>query len=49
MLEDQTVTTVVGWTDPVFPGDGAPGGLEKTLYVSDVYNHCIRAIGPPRR
>jgi hypothetical protein len=31
VLEDQTVTTVVGWTDPVFPGDGAPGGLEKTL------------------
>jgi hypothetical protein len=30
VLEDQTVVTVVGWTDPIFPGDGAPGGLEKT-------------------
>jgi DNA-binding beta-propeller fold protein YncE len=30
VLEDDTVTTVVGWTDPVFPGDGAPGGLERT-------------------
>ncbi len=27
---DQTVTSVVGWIDPVFPGDGAPGGKEKT-------------------
>lgn len=27
---DNTVTTSVGWIDPVFPGDGAPGGLEKT-------------------
>ncbi len=27
---DNTVTTSAGWIDPVFPGDGAPGGLEKT-------------------
>jgi len=25
-----TVETVVGWIDPVFPGDGADGGAEKT-------------------
>lgn len=30
VLPDDTVETVVGWTDPVFPGDGAQGGLEKT-------------------
>jgi outer membrane protein assembly factor BamB len=25
VLADDTVETVVGWTDPVFPGDGVPG------------------------
>ncbi|MCW5806058.1 MAG: hypothetical protein KIT31_27075 [Deltaproteobacteria bacterium] len=30
ILQDQTVTTVVGWIDPIFPGDGASGGKEKT-------------------
>ncbi|MBS1120486.1 MAG: hypothetical protein H6Q90_2714 [Deltaproteobacteria bacterium] len=30
VLADDTVTTVVGWTDPVFPGDGLPGGAERT-------------------
>src|SRR5690606_40332169 len=30
VLENQKVETVVGWIDPIFPGDGAPGGLEKT-------------------
>jgi streptogramin lyase len=25
VLPDDTVQTVVGWTDPVFPGDGVPG------------------------
>lgn len=27
VLPDQTVETVLGWTDPVFPGDGGPGEL----------------------
>ncbi len=30
VLTDDTVQTMVGWIDPVFPGDGAPGGAEKT-------------------
>jgi len=30
VLEDDTVTTMVGWTDPVFPGDGLPGPSEKS-------------------
>ena len=30
VLADDTVESVVGWIDPVFPGDGAPGGLERT-------------------
>ncbi|HWO14087.1 MAG TPA: hypothetical protein VNN80_31500 [Polyangiaceae bacterium] len=25
VMPDQTVQTVLGWTDPVFPGDGGPG------------------------
>jgi DNA-binding beta-propeller fold protein YncE len=25
VLPDDTVQTVLGWTDPIFPGDGAPG------------------------
>ncbi|MBA3500872.1 MAG: hypothetical protein M4D80_39490 [Myxococcota bacterium] len=28
VLADDTVQTVVGWTDPVFPGDGVPGTAE---------------------
>ncbi|MEQ8277767.1 MAG: hypothetical protein RMA76_00290 [Deltaproteobacteria bacterium] len=27
ILPDQTVQSVVGWTDPVFPGDGPLGGI----------------------
>ena len=27
---DGTVTTVVGWIDPIFPGDGLSGGAERT-------------------
>jgi hypothetical protein len=27
---DGTVTTAVGWTDPIFPGDGLSGGAERT-------------------
>lgn len=27
ILSDQTVVTVVGWTDPIFPGDGIPGSM----------------------
>jgi len=30
VLPDDTVETVVGWTDPVFPGDGNSNGMEKT-------------------
>jgi hypothetical protein len=30
VLPDDTVETVVGWTDPVFPGDGSQDGAEKT-------------------
>lgn len=30
VLADDTVTSVVGWTDPVFPGDGVTGGAERT-------------------
>ena len=30
VLADDTVTTVVGWTDPVFPGDGVPGTAERS-------------------
>jgi streptogramin lyase len=30
VLADGTVTTVVGWTDPIFPGDGLSGGAERT-------------------
>ncbi len=30
VLVDGTVTTLVGWTDPVFPGDGLSGGAERT-------------------
>lgn len=30
ILADDTVETVVGWTDPVFPGDGVAGGAERT-------------------
>src|SRR5438128_947409 len=30
VLEDQTVESVVGWIDPIFPGDGLPGMAEKS-------------------
>jgi hypothetical protein len=30
VLADDTVTTLVGWTDPIFPGDGLSGGAERT-------------------
>jgi len=30
ILTDDTVVTVVGWTDPLFPGDGEPTGAERT-------------------
>jgi DNA-binding beta-propeller fold protein YncE len=30
VLADDTVTSVVGWTDPVFPGDGVTGTAERT-------------------
>jgi hypothetical protein len=40
---DQTVETMVGWIDPVFPGDGLPGRAEQSLegaYGTDVQlNH----------
>jgi DNA-binding beta-propeller fold protein YncE len=31
VLADDTVVTVVGWTDPLFPGDGLPGNAERTV------------------
>jgi hypothetical protein len=30
VLADDTVVTVLGWTDPIFPGDGLSGGAERT-------------------
>lgn len=30
ILTDDTVESVVGWTDPVFPGDGLSGNAERT-------------------
>lgn len=30
LRDDDTVETIVGWTDPVLPGDGEPSGAEKT-------------------
>ncbi len=30
VLTDDTVQTMVGWIDPVFPGDGVPGTAERT-------------------
>jgi hypothetical protein len=30
VLRDQTVETLVGWIDPVFPGDGLPGRSEQS-------------------
>jgi DNA-binding beta-propeller fold protein YncE len=30
VLPDDTVETVVGWTDPILPGDGEPSGAELT-------------------
>lgn len=30
VMADQSVRTYVGWTDPVFPGDGLQGGAEST-------------------
>jgi DNA-binding beta-propeller fold protein YncE len=29
-IDDDIVTTVVGWIDPIFPGDGLPGPGERT-------------------
>lgn len=29
VMPDQTVQSIVGWTDPVFPGDGPLGGVPK--------------------
>ena len=31
VLADDTVRTYVGWTDPVFPGDGLQGNAERTI------------------
>ncbi len=35
VLPDQTVATVVGWTDPIFPGDGTGDASEKTAPGAD--------------
>ncbi|HKY39271.1 MAG TPA: hypothetical protein VJN18_25210 [Polyangiaceae bacterium] len=35
VLPDQTVVSVVGWTDPIFPGDGTGDASEKTSPGAD--------------
>ncbi|HUS28445.1 MAG TPA: hypothetical protein VMZ53_08050 [Kofleriaceae bacterium] len=30
VMTDDTVTSVVGWIDPIFPGDGVPGTAERS-------------------
>lgn len=35
VLPDQTVATVVGWTDPIFPGDGTGDASEKSALGAD--------------
>lgn len=35
VLPDQSVVSVVGWTDPIFPGDGTGDGSEKTAVGAD--------------
>jgi hypothetical protein len=35
VLPDQTVVSVVGWTDPIFPGDGTGDASEKTAPGAD--------------
>ena len=35
VLPDQTVVSVVGWTDPIFPGDGTGDASEKTPEGAD--------------
>lgn len=35
VLPDQTVASVVGWTDPIFPGDGTGDASEKTAPGAD--------------
>ena len=35
VLPDQTVESVVGWTDPIFPGDGTGDASEKTPTGAD--------------
>jgi streptogramin lyase len=35
VLPDQSVVSVVGWTDPIFPGDGTGDGSEKTSVGAD--------------
>lgn len=41
VLPDQTVQTALGWTDPVFPGDGGPGetGPDGALGTEVQMNH----------
>ena len=35
VLSDDTVETVIGWTDPVFPGDGERNGEERLVEGAD--------------
>lgn len=51
VLEDDTVQTMVGWTDPVFPGDGVTGNAEQSAagaLGSDVkLNHPTDLVQEP--
>ena len=51
VLEDDTVETIVGWIDPIFPGDGLPGMAEKTaegaLGLDVKLNHPTDLVAEP--
>jgi len=48
---DQTVETVVGWNDPIFPGDGTGDATERTVGGADGYlvklNHPTELVEAP--
>jgi sugar lactone lactonase YvrE len=46
---DGTVVSVVGWTDPVFPGDGPPGGPRPEGASGDLWqlNHPTNLLAMP--
>ena len=49
VLADGTVESVVGWTDPIFPGDGPPGGPKPEGADGSVWqlNHPTNLILAP--